>query len=632
MKIIFPPFSRVTIILLSLCTLLPVNNFAQKAKPKSAVPVSPTAAATPTPALQLTYELSFPQPHTHLYEVAYTVGNISAPSVDLQIPTWTPGSYLQREFARNVQDFVVRDSAGNALKWEKTDKATWHVTTNGAKEIRASYRVYAYELSVRTSHLDASHAYFNGASIFMYVKGAINQPLKLKINAPNGWQTTSPLALAPDAKGYFSAPNYDILVDSPTEIGMHRVLEFDTLGKRHRIAIWGEANYDEATLKRDFAKIVEQGATIFGGTLPYEHYTFILHLQPGIGGGLEHLNSTTCQSSPNVFKPAARYQGFLGLIAHEYFHLWNVKRIRPQALGPFNYQTENYTHNLWVSEGITDYYGDQLLLRAGLIKPEEYLQSWASALARYEATPGRKIQSPETASFDAWIKYYRPDENSVNTAMSYYDSGAILGMLLDIEIRARTNNVKSLDDVMRLLYENHALPKPGFTDAELKAAFEKIAGTDLTDFWSKYVSGIENIDFAQYFAKAGLRLVKGYTPSINDVQGQEPNRGYLGLRLKPGSLVVGSVLSGTPAYNDGINVNDEIVAINGQKIDAATFNERVASLTPATSATITLFRREKLLSLNVIVGKQVPDRYSLLQNKEADANQAAVRNGWLSVK
>ncbi|HEX4950779.1 MAG TPA: PDZ domain-containing protein [Blastocatellia bacterium] len=622
-------FSSRLLLLFMLFALLPNDNFAQRPKKKSD---PPAAAVTPTPPpLQLTYELSFPQPHTHLYEVTYIIGNITQPTLELQMPTWTPGSYLQREFARHVQDFAVRDKAGNALPWEKIDKATWRVTTNGANEIRASYRVYAYDLTVRTSHLDASHAYFNGANLFLYVKGALQQPLKLKINAPSGWQITSPLALAPDADGYFHAPNYDILVDSPTEIGTHKLLAFDALGKRHRIALWGEAKYNEDTLKRDFAKIVEAGAAVFGSTLPYDHYTFIIHLQPGIGGGLEHLNSTTCQASPDAFLTADSYRQFLSLIAHEYFHLWNVKRIRPLALGPFDYQTENYTRGLWFSEGVTDYYADQLLLRAGLIKADVYGQILGNALAKYEATPGRNVQSPAAASFDAWIKYYRPDENSVNTAMSYYESGAILGMLFDLEIRARTGNAKSLDDVMRLLYEKHGWPKPGFTDAELKAAFETVAGADLSEFWRNYVTGTASIDFNQHLAKAGLRLEKSYLPRVFDVAGQPLQRGDLGLRLREGSLIVSNVLSGPPAYEGGIYANDEIVALNGQRLSPQTFNLRVLTLTPGTTAAVTLFRREKLLTINLTVAQLPPDKYTMMPINNADAQQIALRKGWLSL-
>ncbi|MEP7337357.1 MAG: hypothetical protein ABI977_06395, partial [Acidobacteriota bacterium] len=465
----FPRLARLCAVLMMMCTLC-VFAFSQRSASKP---------------LNLSYTLAFPQPHTHLYEVTFTIGNVTTAQLDISLPTWTPGSYLQREYARHVQDFSAADDAGQ-LRWQKTDKATWHIeagASNGKpKTIRASYRVYANELFTQTSHLDASHAYFNGATLFMYVASAKSEPHRLKITPPEGWRVTSPLALAAEADGYFTAPNYDVLIDSPTEIGTHKLLEFTVRGKTHRVAIWGEFNFDENKLKEDLAKIVETSAQLFGD-LPYDQYVFIVHVQPGIGGGTEHLNANVSQTRPEAFKSPRGYKGFLGLESHEYFHCWNVKRIRPIALGPFDYQRENYTSGLWVAEGITSYYGDLILRRAGLISSGEYLDGLANMMAGYERQPGRFKQSAETASFDAWIKHYRPDENSVNTAISYYTKGEILGLLFDIEIRSLTGGAKSLDDVMRSLLENHGLPKPGFTDAELKAAFEKAAGTDLTSFW-----------------------------------------------------------------------------------------------------------------------------------------------------
>jgi len=589
-------------------------------------------------ALSLQYTLSFPQPHTHLYEVVFSIGQITTPQIDLQMPTWTPGSYLQREFERNVQDFAARNEAGQSLRWEKVDKATWRVDAGGSERepraVRVSYRVYANELRTQTSHLDASHAYFNGTSVFMYVKGAVEQPLKLKINAPAGWRVTSPLALAPDADGFYSAPNYDILADSPTEIGTHKLLEFDVRGKRHRVALWGDGNYDEARLKEDLAKIVEQGALVFGG-LPYEHYTFIVHLQPNIGGGTEHLNSTVCQASPNAFQPRRNYVRFLGLASHEYFHLWNVKRIRPQVLGPFDYQRENYTRALWLSEGVTSYYGDHLLRRAGLITVSEYLDGLASTMAEYEQTPGRRQQSAESGSFDTWIKHYRPDENSPNSALSYYTKGELLGWLLDFEIRTRTGGAKSLDDVMRYLYENYAQRGVGFPEAELKGVFEKVAGANLTDFFARYVSGTDEIGFERYLQMAGLQLERGYEPlRLLDEPGvkRDPaTRGDLGLRLRTSGdrIFVNNVLAGMPGYDSGVNAHDELAAMDGQRIDASNIDRLLYALRPGQRVTLSLFRRERLMILTLTAAQKPPDRYTITPRTDANAAQRALRLSWL---
>ncbi|NBO67034.1 MAG: M61 family peptidase, partial [Acidobacteria bacterium] len=365
------------------------------------------------------------------------------------------------------------------------------------------YRVYANELATQTSHLDADHGYFNGSSIFMYVPGAKERPHRLKFEPPAGWQVTTPLGLAPSADGYFTAPNYDVLIDSPTEIGTHRVLTFTVRGKTHRVSIYGPFAFDEQRLTGDLARIVEECAKLFGG-LPYDHYLFLVAVQPGIGGGTEHLNSNISMVSPEAFTSEAGYRRFLGLESHEFFHTWNVKRLRPEALGPFDYQRENYTRGLWVAEGITSYYGDLILRRAGLLTAGEYLSGLGSLIAGYEGQPGRLKQSAETSSFDTWIEHYRPDENSINTAISYYTKGELLGLVLDLEIRSRTKGARSLDDVMRRLMDNYGLPKPGFSDAQLRATFEEVLGGELGDFWSRYVAGVEAIDFDAYFKKVGL--------------------------------------------------------------------------------------------------------------------------------
>jgi predicted metalloprotease with PDZ domain len=622
---IFPPMHPIFTLLLALLLTGPLTGPWISGKSTALKP------------LELSYRLSFPQPHTHLYEVTFTIGNVATPRIELQMPVWTPGSYLIREFARNVQDFAARDANGARLSWQKTDKSTWRIEAGASSErlktISVSYRVYANELTVRTSHLDSSHAYFNGASVFMYVKDATDLPLKLKIDAPEGWRVTTPLGLEPGTDGSYSSPNYDILVDSPTEVGKHQLLEFTARGKPHRIAIWGEAAYDPARLKDEFAKIVEEGARMFGG-LPYDHYTFIIHIQPEIGGGLEHLNSTTCQTTPRAFTTRRGYRNFLGLVSHEYFHLWNVKRIRPLALGPFDYQRENYTRALWVSEGITDYYGEQLLRRAGLISTQEYLEGIANNILSYESTPGRLEQTAESASFDSWIKFYRPDENSINSAMSYYLRGDLLGWLLDFEIRTRTGGARSLDDVMRLLLENHGLPKPGFTDAGLKAAFEKVAGGDLTDFFKRYVNGNEEIDFDACLHKAGLRLRRGYRPDTFDADGRSDSPGTLGLRTRINGdrVIAANVIAGLPAYEGGINAGDELVAIDGKRIGAGNVNERINALDELRAGqhvTLTVFRRERLMNFELTAAVKPFDLYRIVEVRDANPQQVALRQAWL---
>jgi len=580
--------------------------------------------------LAIEYRVAFPAPHTHLFEVTMKVGRAAGPTLDLQLPVWTPGSYLVREYARHVQDFRASDGAGRPLRWEKIDKATWRLETQGSETVEVFYRVYANELATQTSHLDADHAYFNGASLFLYVPGAKSVPHRLKIEAPAGWRVTSPLGLEPDAEGYFTAPDYDRLVDAPTMVGTHRLLSFTVGGKLHRVAIMGRFPVEEERFLKDLSKIVEVTSQIFGD-LPYEHYTFLILLQPGIGGGTEHLNSNVSMGSPDALATVAGYRQFLGLESHEFFHTWNVKRLRPLALGPFDYQRENYTRSLWVAEGLTSYYDDLILHRAGLLSKGEYLGTLAGALAGHDQQPGRLMQSAESSSFDTWIKQYRPDENSINTAISYYTRGQILGLLFDLEIRARTKGERSLDDVMRRLYQEYGLPRPGFTEAQLKATFEAVAGGDLTALWKRHVEGAEEIDFGPVVARLGLELTKGWQLSLPPTSGAKGDPGTIGLRLRSAGdrAVIANVLAGQPGYEAGLNAGDELVALDGLKLDAGNATRRLNELSAGQTVTLSVFRREVWRTFTIVAGRKPYDRYLLTDAKGASAEAVQLRRGWL---
>ncbi|MDQ3555663.1 MAG: M61 family peptidase, partial [Gemmatimonadota bacterium] len=310
-----------------------------------------------------------PEPHTHLLHVEMEVREAGGP-VELAMPVWTPGSYLVREFARNAHTFAAEDGAGGPLGWSKTDKTRWRVDAPRDGTLRVRYTVYAAELSVRTSHLDASHGYVNGASVFFYAEGRRDEPLELRVEPPAGWRTTTALPPGPEPETFLAA-GYDELADSPLEIGTHALLEWESGGVPHRYAVWGRGNLDPERLVADTRRIVDATRDFWGG-LPYRDFTFILHLTAGAAGGLEHRDSTTLLVDRWAFR-GRPYEETLALVTHEFFHVWNGKRIRPAPLGPFDYTRENYTRNLWVVEGVTTYYTDLLLRRAGLITPERYL-------------------------------------------------------------------------------------------------------------------------------------------------------------------------------------------------------------------------------------------------------------------
>src|SRR5687767_8102053 len=489
---------------------------------------NPAAAQTiSSTSPEISLSVAMPRTHTHLFEIDIAVKRGPTSTVpaheQLVMPVWTPGSYLVREFERHVQDFAATDAAGQPLKWEKTNKTTWRVTTNGAREWHAKYRVYANELSVRTSELNSSHAFWNNANLLMYLDGFLKSPSTIRVVAPDVWKVATGLPGVAGQRNTFRAENFDVLYDSPFEASNFKSIVFNVKGVPHRIVIDGEGNYDPERMRRDVQKIVETQVELMGGEIPYRDYTFILHVRNDAGGGLEHANSTALgyprfgfritrgdratSAAPVTTGPAERdYRGFLSLVSHEFFHLWNVKRIRPDALGPFDYTQENYTKLLWVAEGVTDYFTDITLRRAGLITENEFLTATARAFQTLQNTPGRLEQSVEESSFDAWIKFYRPDENSVNSQISYYDKGAIVALLLDLEIRKRSNNAKSLDDVMRYLYAEFFKKNRNYGPADFQKASELMVGSSLEDFFSKYVRGKEELNYNAALEAAGLRL------------------------------------------------------------------------------------------------------------------------------
>lgn len=574
--------------------------------------------------MKVGFEVSFTEPQAHYVEMEMNISGLTKDYVDVKMPVWAPGSYLVREFAKNVEGFSA--TANNKpVEFEKIRKNTWRILTAKAKEVKIKYRVYAFEVSVRTSFVDASHAFLSSTGIFMYPDGMLNLPSTVKINPFKGWEKVSTGLEPVSGKPFtYTAENFDILFDSPIEVGNQDVFEFTASGVKHEVAMYGGGNYDKEKLKVDMAKIVEQGTAIYGEN-PNKHYTFIVHNFATGGGGLEHLNSTVLGASRDKYTDAKGYKGFLNLVAHEYYHLWNVKRLRPVALGPFDYDNENYTSNLWVAEGFTSYYENKLMLRSGFITAEETAQELATAIANVVNTPGSRFQSASESSYDAWIKGYRPNENSNNSTISYYSKGEVVGMLMDIEIARATKGAKSLDDVMKTMYhEYYKKLGRGYTDAEFKAMVEKISGISFTDFWAKYVNGTDAIEFKKYFNYAGINVVD---------ENEGKNTPYIGVASKKveGNIIVSAVSRNSAAWIGGLNVNDQIISVNGSPVEVAIEKMSViASKNVGDVITVTV-KRDGLLKDIALTLKANPN-VKLTTTFKTDATDAekAVRAGWLS--
>ncbi len=557
-----------------------------------------TAEIKPLPPT-ISYTVSMSKPWTHLLEVEMRLDWATMPEkAELKMPVWTPGSYLIREYARHVEDFAAADPSGNALTWQKTNKNTWQINTKAAQGIVVKYNVYANELTVRTNELNADHAFFNNAALLMFPKDQLNAGSTVKVVPFGNWKVATGLPKVAGQTNAFRAENFDVLYDSPFEVGDFKEISFNAQGKPHRYVVEGEGNYDLQKIAVDTAKIVEEGYKIFGD-LPYNDYLFILNLRGG--GGLEHLNSTALQWNKFGFKPEARYRDFLTLVAHEYFHLWNVKRIKPDMLGPFDYENENYTKLLWVAEGGTAYYEGLLVKRAGLMTDKDFLATKATQIQALQNRPGRFETSLEDASFDAWIKYYRPDENAVNNQISYYDKGEVVNFLLDIEIRKASNGAKSLDDVMRYLYAEFAKKNKNYTPEDFQKIAETTAGKSLEDFFSRYVRGREEIDYNLILSAVGLQLSTGEAGD---------KTAYLGANLRQDGdkLIVTSVPNDTPAYEQGLNANDQIVAVNGARASQTFLTAYLSEKRPADKIRLTVFRYDELREIEITLsGRAKPD-------------------------
>jgi predicted metalloprotease with PDZ domain len=597
--------------------------------------------------MDISFTVGMSRPHTHMLEVDIEIKrSADGPAEEsLMMPVWTPGSYLVREFERHVQDFAATDGGGQQLKWEKINKNTWRVMTNGARNWHATYRVYANELSVRTNEVNSGHAYWNNAALLMYPEGQLTAASTVRVLAPDVWKVATGLPAVAGQRNTFRAENFDVLYDSPFEVSNFKTISFTVQGVPHRIVIDGEGNYDADRMKRDVQKIVEAEVQIMGGEVPYHDYTFILHLRSNAGGGLEHLNSTSLgfprfgftdrserstSSSPN---PATAgqptYRSFLSLVSHEFFHLWNVKRIRPDALGPFDYNQENYTKVLWVAEGITDYYADVALRRAGLISEQDFLTAAARSFQQLQDTPGRLVQTVEESSFDTWVKFYRQDENSINSQVSYYDKGAILGLLLDLEIRNKSSNAKSLDDVLRHLYQEFFKKGRNYTPDDFQKTAEMMAGSSLNEFFSKYVRGREELDYNASLAAAGLKLDRGIR-----TEGNKPvKRGYFGAdTVEEGErLVVRRVYADSPAYDQGLNTGDQIIALNNMRVTKEQFDARMAEKKPGDLINLTIFRFDDLSTLLIKLGGRTEGTYRIVPLENATESQKKIYQSWLGL-
>lgn len=553
------------------------------------------AVSTISFSQSVSYDLSMPRPQDHYFHVKMDMMDFKEDTLTVKMPVWAPGSYLVREFSKNVNLVKAFDQDGKELEVLKKSKNAWGILNPKNGKVQVRYEVYSFELSVRTSFLDATHGFVSGTGIFMYVDN--HKSLGGEVNVYPG-KYFSKITTALPSKGEdvikdgsqsYTFKDYDHLVDCPIEIGNQEVFDFEAAGVKHTVAMYGVGNYDVNVLKKDMARIIEEATAVFGQN-PNKEYTFIIHNVVDAQGGLEHTNSTVLSVNRWSYE-GSKYVGFLSLVAHEYFHLWNVKRIRPIELGPFNYDEENYTSLLWVMEGFTSYYDELLLLRAGYYTREKFMNKMLSTLNYVEGSTGTRVQPVAHASYDAWIKAYRPNENSANTTMSYYSRGSVIAMMLDAMIINKSKGKQCLDHFLQHIYKEFYEKKGrGFTEDEFKTELEKFAG-DLDEFFAKYIHGTEIPDYNKVFAPVGMNMTYVGTP--------RPDAG-ISVSGSGGSTTVKRIRSGSAAETAGLSVNDEIIGVNGFRTDAKAFNEFVNTLQAGDEVSI-IYARENIIGITDMV-------------------------------
>jgi len=591
------------------------------------------AVAQDPPLKSITYRLSMSRPVSHLFEVEIIVelpDQLKDKPLQLQMAKWSPGRYAVFDFAKNVQEF----RADGAVR--RVDVQTWSVTPTSSR-VTISYKVFGNNLSGTFSQLDSRHANYNGGSIFMYVVGHKPDPVKLEINAPAGWKIVNGRTDQP-GQTVWQFPNWDVMIDTPTEIAPDWTMDTFTVdGKKYNVMVhsFGPEGGKRPELVRDIEKIVRAEVGMWGAP-EFDEYTFLIHFAADdhSGDGMEHLTSTQI-IQPGALTDPGTYEGTLGTVAHEFFHVWNVKRLRPQELGPWDFTRPLSTRGLWIAEGFTNYYGHLMLRRAGLWSDRRFFDQESETIRRIESAQGSRLMSAEESSLSAPFIDGAPaaqTTNLQNTAISYYPKGQLIALVLDLLVRGRTKGKSSLDDVMRQMYEELYLNSPnssyylrgrGYQTEDLERIASRRTGIDFTDFFKRHIRDVEVLPYDEAFAYVGLRLVK--------TQAKQPFDAGLALKSEDSQeLVIENVRNNSPAEDAGLQNGDEVVSLGGKTVTADSWLKTLARFKPGDSVPITVKRDRRTIKTNIVLGQ--PDRYDYVieEKPDATAEQKALRARWLS--
>jgi len=568
----------------------------------------------------VTVDIDLSKAEHHYALVSMQLPKTDATSVEMHLPVWRTGRYEVLNLANGIREFSATGFDSKNLQWQKLDKDTWQVTGDLSQGLTINYQVYANQLSKRTRHVDDSHAFLDASAVVMYSNDTRDDKHIINLDVPKQWRSVSGLVQG-EHEHQFIAKNYDVFVDSPIETGINEFHEFTVDGRAYELVIWGKGNYDSKKMADDLAILVKQSQSIWPD-YPFSRYVFMVHATSGARGATEHLNSTIIQRSRYSFSDRKDYLGFISTAAHEFVHTWNVKQYRPEGLVPYDYQTENYSNLLWLSEGSTSYLQYQLLLRGELMSANEWLEHLAKRISSYIHKPGRDAQSVADSSFDKWIE--QGGDYGINHGVNIYSEGFLVSWMLDFDILNQTRLKKSYRDVHSMLSRDYAIPKT-FNDNDVKTVLRKVTGDDYTKWWATNIDGYAKPSFDQLLAKAGLKISYGK---------DDKTKAWSGIKSKAheSGTIITAVEKGSSAWDAGLTTDDIIVAIDGLRVKGADLTARMKNFKPEQEVEITFFRRDQLMNKTVKLGEQPKGKLKVVTMKKASKSQKAFFKAWTGLE
>ncbi|MCH1920461.1 PDZ domain-containing protein [Shewanella sp. A3A] len=562
------------------------------------------------------YNIDIDQPEHHLAKVTVSFPQTHESQLKVNLPVWRTGKYAVLPLADGVRNFVAKDEQGQPLTWQRTASGEWQVAVTAPTKVTVSYQLYANELGQRVRHIDGTHAYLDASGVMMYSPSFRHEPVQVGLKVPAGWQSYSGMAAGAEPHS-FTAPNYDVLIDSPIETGISHHRRFNADGKQYDLVVWGEGNYDLEQMVADLKKVTLASQQIWQG-YPFERYLFIVHATSGARGATEHINSTVIQLPRFNFREREDYLRFISTAAHEFVHTWNVKAYRPAGLVPYDFQQENMSDLLWMAEGSTSYFQNQLLLRAGIMTPKEFLEDVAKRIDRNQHTPGREQQSVAETSLNEWVA--GGGDYARNHSVNIYSEGYLVSMALDHQLLEDSKLKVSYRDLQQSLYQDFRLPK-GYNAADVRELLQQLSGKDYSDWWKTNVNTPISYDFDKLLANAGLRIDAG-----------DKQQADFGMQLASDSLKLSWVERNGAAWQAGIAAGDELVAIDGIKVTPKSFAKRVQDFKAGDKVTISLFVNDTLQTKQLTVASAAKDKLALKAVANPSRAQKAFFKAWLGLE